>query len=131
MLEKPSDGKSPITKGENSLFSTEPINSLSHVCDIYGGLWHEQDVSCNLLSHWGCGVVCYSSWTTLLQISIDSISHFLSCKIYSKYKILGNSLMAQWLGLSAFIAGARVQSLVGEIRSCKYHMARPKNNNNK
>ena len=31
----------------------------------------------------------------------------------------GNSLEVQWLGLSAFIAVARVQSLVGELRSCK------------
>ena len=27
--------------------------------------------------------------------------------------------MVQWLGLSTFIARARVQSLVGELRSCK------------
>ena len=27
--------------------------------------------------------------------------------------------MVQWLGLSAFFAGAQVQSLVGELRSCK------------
>ena len=27
---------------------------------------------------------------------------------------LGNSLAVQWLGLGAFAAGARVQSLVGE-----------------
>ena len=31
----------------------------------------------------------------------------------------GNSLAVQWLGLSAFTAGVRVQSLVGELRSCK------------
>ena len=31
----------------------------------------------------------------------------------------GNSLAVQWLGLNAFTAGAQVQSLVGELRSCK------------
>ena len=31
----------------------------------------------------------------------------------------GNSLAVQWLGLGAFIAGAQVQSLVGELRSHK------------
>ena len=30
--------------------------------------------------------------------------------------ILGNSLAGQWLGLSAFTAGAGVQSLVRELR---------------
>lgn len=33
--------------------------------------------------------------------------------------ILGNSLVAQWLRLSAFRAEARVQSLVGDLRSHK------------
>ena len=31
----------------------------------------------------------------------------------------GNSLAVQWLGLGAFTARARVQSLVGKLRSCK------------
>ena len=31
----------------------------------------------------------------------------------------GNSLVDQWLGLGAFTATAQVQSLVGELRSCK------------
>ena len=31
----------------------------------------------------------------------------------------GNSLAAQWLGLSTFTAMAWAQSLVGELRSCK------------
>ena len=31
----------------------------------------------------------------------------------------GNSLAVQWLGLGTFTAVAQVQSLVGEIRSCK------------
>ena len=30
-----------------------------------------------------------------------------------------NSLAVQWLGLSTFTAGARVWSLVGELRYCK------------
>ena len=33
----------------------------------------------------------------------------------------GNSLLIQWLGLSAFTAGAWVRSLVRELRSCKLH----------
>ena len=38
--------------------------------------------------------------------------------IFNKITI-GNSLAVHWLGLSAFTAGARVQSLVGELRSRK------------
>ena len=38
--------------------------------------------------------------------------------LFLKHK-RGNSLPVQWLGLVAFTAGARVQSLVGEIRSRK------------
>ena len=34
-------------------------------------------------------------------------------------QILGNSLVVQGLGLGAFAARARVQSLVGVLRSCK------------
>ena len=34
---------------------------------------------------------------------------------------LGNSLEVQWLGLGALTAVAQVQSLVGELRSCKPH----------
>ena len=34
-----------------------------------------------------------------------------------KMKVIGNSLAVQWLGLNAFTATARVQSLVGELRS--------------
>ena len=33
--------------------------------------------------------------------------------------IPGTSLAVQWLGLSIFMAGAWVQSLAGELRSCK------------
>ena len=36
-----------------------------------------------------------------------------------KVKPIGNSLALQWLGLCALTAGARVQSLVGELRSHK------------
>ena len=35
------------------------------------------------------------------------------------FKNVGNPLVVQWLGLSAFTAMARVQSLVRELRSCK------------
>ena len=42
----------------------------------------------------------------------------LICGIYKKAK-LGNSLVVQWLGFGTFTAGALVQSLVGELRSCK------------
>ena len=38
----------------------------------------------------------------------------------------GNSLVVQWLGLSAFIAMAWVQSLFGELRSHKLHAAAKK-----
>ena len=34
---------------------------------------------------------------------------------------LGNSLVVQWLGLHTVTAGAWVQGLVGELRSCKPH----------
>ena len=34
-------------------------------------------------------------------------------------EVLGKSLAIQWLGLEAFTAGAQVQSLVRELRSCK------------
>ena len=34
--------------------------------------------------------------------------------------------MVQWLELSTFTAMARVQSLVGELRSCKLHGAAKK-----
>ena len=40
----------------------------------------------------------------------------------------GNSLVVQWLGLSALTAGAQVQSLLGELRSCKPHSAGKKKN---
>ena len=41
---------------------------------------------------------------------------------------MGNSLVVQWLGLSAFTAAAQVQSLVGELRSHKLcGLARIKN----
>ena len=42
-------------------------------------------------------------------------------------KMLGleNSL-AQWSGLCAFIAGAHIQSLVGQLGCCKLHGAKNK-----
>ena len=39
---------------------------------------------------------------------------------------MGDSLVVHWLRLSASPAGARIQSLVGELRSRKLCMARPK-----
>ena len=32
---------------------------------------------------------------------------------------LADSLPVQWLGLSSFTVGAKIQSLIGELRSCK------------
>ena len=37
-----------------------------------------------------------------------------------KNKLLGNSLAVQWLGLGTFTARTWVQSLVRELRSCKF-----------
>ena len=42
---------------------------------------------------------------------------------------IGNSRTLQWLGLGAFTAGARVQSLIGELRSRKLHGVAPQNKN--
>ena len=42
----------------------------------------------------------------------------------------GNSLVVQWLRLIAFTAGARVQSLLRELRSCKPHSAGKKEKSN-
>ena len=39
----------------------------------------------------------------------------------------GNSLVVQWLGLSALTAGAQVQYLLRELRSCKPHSTGKKN----
>ena len=53
--------------------------------------------------------------TTLFQILQDRVN-------FSRMKeklFKGNSLAVQWLGLRTFTAGARVQSLVGELRSSK------------
>ena len=52
----------------------------------------------------------------------------------SKFESWGSSLVAWWLGFWAFTAMARVQSLVGELRSHKPCGAAKKiqpNNNNK
>ena len=46
-------------------------------------------------------------------------------RFLKKLKI-GNSLAVQWLGLSTFIAGAQVQSVVGELGSHKPHGAAKK-----
>ena len=39
----------------------------------------------------------------------------------------GNSLVVQWLGLSAFTAVAQVQSLVRELKFCKLRCTAKKN----
>ena len=44
-------------------------------------------------------------------------THAFSLKEHPKE----NSLVLQWLGLSAFTAQAWVQSLVRELRSCRLH----------
>ena len=41
----------------------------------------------------------------------------------------GNSQAVQWLGLGALTAGARVQYLIGELRSCKLRSVAKKNTN--
>ena len=46
-----------------------------------------------------------------------------------KSQSMGNSLAVQWLGLGAFTAGAQVQSLLGELRSCKPRSAAKKKRN--
>ena len=44
----------------------------------------------------------------------------------SRITIMGGN--ALWLGLSALTAGAQVQSLLGELRSCKPHSTGKKKN---
>ena len=39
----------------------------------------------------------------------------------TKKEVSGHSLAVQWLGLCAFSAVVKVQSLVGELQSCKLH----------
>ena len=39
--------------------------------------------------------------------------------LYFKKTPLGNSLVVQWLGFDSLTALAQVQSLAGELRSCK------------
>ena len=60
--------------------------------------------------------ICYASFSF----------HYFSLK-----NVTGNSLAVQWLGLGAFTAGARVGSLVREVRSCKPPSAGKKKNPNK
>ena len=44
---------------------------------------------------------------------------FLPSVLHFKKEAFGNSLAVQWLGPRALTAGAGVQSLVRELRSCK------------
>ena len=55
-----------------------------------------------------------------------SIHNFLgerqvTLQLEQKYKELGSSLVAQWLGFQAFTTMAWVQPLVRELRSCKLY----------
>ena len=52
-------------------------------------------------------------------------THAFSLKEHPKE----NSLVLQWLGLSAFTAQAWVQSLVRELRSCRLHGTAPPKKN--
>ena len=54
--------------------------------------------------------------TTVL---VPTMGQLLCYVLYLKYSSLGNSLAVQWLGLGAFTARARVQSLVRKRRSHK------------
>ena len=53
-----------------------------------------------------------------LNLFLTLSTHFQS-KIINLIKKTQNSLAVQWLGHSAFTAGAQVPSLVGELRSQK------------
>ena len=46
--------------------------------------------------------------------------HMILMKTFScQWKVPGNSLVAQWLGLGAFATRIQVQALVRELRFCK------------
>ena len=50
------------------------------------------------------------------------------CILYTvKQPSLRNSLAVRWLGLGAFPAKTGVQSLVGELRSCKAQLGQKQN----
>ena len=49
----------------------------------------------------------------------DASDHIIS--MWYKEECPGNSLTVHWLGLGTFIAGAWVQPLLRELRSCKPH----------
>ena len=59
--------------------------------------------------------MCITNWNSKWY------SHYEKHVVPQKLKHKGNSLAVQWLGLGAFTAVAQVQSLVGELRSCKPH----------
>ena len=56
-------------------------------------------------------------------LGAQSLNHWAAREVPLKYflkeLIFRNSLAVQWVGLYAFTAVAHVQSLVGELRSCK------------
>ena len=62
-------------------------------------------------------------------VSFSVLSALSSRTKQSQKSSLGNILVVQWLGLSAFTVGAWNQSLVRELRSCKlYGILGGKNN---
>ena len=59
---------------------------------------------------------------TCPRANVSAEHVFGICCLFYKI-VLGNSLVVQWLGLHAFTAVARVQSLFGELRSHKLRSA--------
>ena len=68
----------------------------------------------------------------ILTFMKPNLPNFFFCEscfqCHIKNLCLGNSLAVQSLGRGAFTAVAWVQSLVGELRSCKLHNVPPKKN---
>ena len=101
------------------------------------------------LTKWGsCIQHSFKKYLKPLVLSILGLNEFLwytdtdcghffqntliyTCTVLSTNSITGNSLVVQWLGLHAFTAGARVQSLVRELKSCVPCGVAKNNNNHK
>ena len=75
-----------------------------------------QQLDCNLMRYAGPKT---PTWAVPNFVTHRSCKIIIVCCL--KLLSLGNSLAVQWLGLSAFTAGARVQSLVRELRSHQPH----------
>ena len=82
----------PLTQGCHPTIS-------SSVIPIYGGSIFFVWIYCNL------------SLLLLMDTRVAAL--------YFKRTPLGNSLVVQWLGFDCFTALAQVQSLAGDLRSCK------------